>query len=125
MIALVTQFPFTDIPLGARGSTLATQLRLYFYMYRSTPVETLHTILLGACKYMLRSFMDKRNATEKKEILARISSFPYSGFSCRLTANICYHFRSFIGRDFKTFIQMALFIIPSYLSESELKCWYI
>lgn len=98
---------------------------IHLLLCRSTPVETLHTILLGCCKYMLRSFMDKCGAAEKKEILARISSFSYSGFTCRITGNICYHYRSFVGRDFKAWIQMALFIIPSYLSANETKCWYL
>ena len=88
-------------------------------------METLHTILLGASKYMLRSFMEKRSVAEKKEILARISSFFYCGFSCRITGNIAYHFRSFIGRDFKSLMQMSLFVFPPYLSQSELRCWYL
>lgn len=92
---------------------------------RSTPVETLHTILLGACKYMLRSFMDKRSPAEKKEILARILSFSYSGFTCRITGNISCHYRSFVGRDFKAWMQMVLFIVPSYLSANQTKCWYL
>ena len=39
------------------------------------PVECLHTILLGAYKYMLQSFMDQASNNTKKEILAIISSF--------------------------------------------------
>ena len=87
------------------------------------PVEVLHTILLGASKYMLRTFMDKLNASQKKEILARIASFCYCGFSVRITGNIAYHYKSFIGRDFKAWMQMALFIIHSYISNDEKKCW--
>ena len=43
---------------------------------RSTPAESLHTILLGACKYMLREFMDSLTVAQRKEILARVSAFP-------------------------------------------------
>ena len=93
------------------------------YNYSSTPVEALHTVLLGVCKYMIRSFMDKRSATEKREILAKIDAFPYCGFSVKISGNICYNYRSFVGRDFKAFLQMALFVICSYLSENEKKCW--
>ena len=68
--------------------------------------------------------MDKRSRQEKKEILARIKSFPYCGFTTRITGNICYYYKSFVGRDFKAWMQMALFIIRPYLSESERKCWF-
>ena len=92
--------------------------------YSSTPVETLHTILLGVAKYMLRAFMDKRSANEKREILARIKAFPYCGFDVKITSNICMYYRSFVGRDFKSFLQMALFIIVAYLTD-EKECWML
>ena len=79
------------------------------FTYRSTPVESLHTVLLGACKYMLRSFLDSRNAAERKKVGIMVDLFPYCGFSCRVTGNIRYY-RSFVGRDFKAFLQMAMFI---------------
>lgn len=93
-------------------------------LFRSTPVEALHSLLLGCCKYMLREFMEHRSSKEKKEILARVKSFPYCGFSTRITGNICYYYKSFVGRDFKAWMQMALFIIPLYLSDSEKNCWF-
>ena len=77
---------------------------LVYFFYSATPVECLHTILLGACKYMLRSFMDSASSKQKKEILAILAAFPYSGFSTRITGNICYYYKSFVGRDFKAFI---------------------
>ena len=86
-------------------------VHLFFSVtYRSTPVETLHTILLGTCKYLLRSFMTKRKEEDKKEILARMSS----GFSTKVHGNVWYYYQSFVGRDFKGWMQMAIFIISSY-----------
>ena len=72
---------------------------------------------------MLRTFMNNRTQKEKKEILARIAAFPYSGFSVRITGNIAYHYQSFIGRDFKAWIQLAVFIIEPFVTEAEKICW--
>jgi hypothetical protein len=99
-------------------------LELAVDFYKSTPVESLHTILLGCSKYMLREFMDRRNAQNKKEIMARINAFPSSGLTCRVSSNISYY-KSFIGRDFKAFMQLALFVLESFFSESERKCWFL
>lgn len=74
---------------------------------------------------MVRAFMDKRTAAQKKEILARIRSFPYCGFSNKITGNIVQHYRSFVGRDFKAFAQMAIFIITPYLSDDQKECWLL
>ena len=77
---------------------------------RSTPIESLHTILLGACKYILCEFIDCITAAQRKEILVRVSAFPYYRFGTQITGNICYYFKSFVGRDFKSWMQMAIFI---------------
>ena len=74
---------------------------------------------------MLRSFMDSASSKQKKEILAILAAFPYSGFSTRTTGNICYYYKSFVGRDFKAFIQLAVFVIGRYLPPNELKCWLL
>lgn len=74
---------------------------------------------------MLRSFMQRRSHREKQEIVAHVKAFNYCGFSCKVTGNIAYHYQSFVGRDFKAWIQMAVFIVDSYLSGSaERKCWF-
>ena len=97
-------------------------LQCKFYPHRCTPIECLHTILLGPYKYLLRDFWSKLGAGNKREIEAIIATFPYSGFSHKMTATLHY-VGSFVGRDFKIFAQMVPSVIRGYLSESEKVTW--
>ena len=56
--------------------------------FRSTPIEALHTILLGPYKYMLRSLMGRLTSAQKEEVKARIESFSFSGFDAKLSYNL-------------------------------------
>ena len=90
-----------------------------FPLNRSTPVEVLHTMGLGAIKYLLKELMPKMNARQKKEILARLRAFNTSGMQVKLYGNVCQYYQSFLGRDFKAWAQMAIFIISPYLDEGQ------
>ena len=46
-------------------------------------METLHTILLGPYKYLLRSLMGRQNSTAKAEIQATIKAINFSGFEAK------------------------------------------
>ena len=83
----------------------------------------LHSILLGPYKYLLSDVMEGLGKKEKSEILARVSAFNYSAFECKLAANVCYHHQSFVGRDYKTWAQMAVFIISPYLNSGDKEVW--
>ena len=96
----------------------------YHVYYSSSPVEVLHTVLLGCSKYILREFMDRKSADQKKEIMARIRAFPSCGLDCRVSSNISY-FKSFVGRDFKSLMQQALFVLAPYFTIQEKKCWFV
>ena len=63
--------------------------------------------------------MPNMSAVQKKEIQARVRAFNTSGFSTKLHGSVCYYCQSFIGRDFKGWMQMALFIISLYLSDGQ------
>lgn len=82
-------------------------------------METLHTVLLGPYKYLLRSLISRMTATQKEELHARLSSFDFTGLNYRLSYNITRYFRSFVGRDFKTLAQIALFLLGPFMTPEE------
>lgn len=64
-----------NIDLYKYSNTHAVMLTVQYIMYscyhlhRSSPVEALHTVLLGCCKYMLRQYMNTKSPSEKKKIM--------------------------------------------------------
>ena len=98
-------------------------LHVCYFTHRSTPVETLHTILLGPYKYLLKTTMSTLSAQQKQEILARMTAFNHSGFDGKVLGNIVYHHKSFVGRDYKAWAQQSLFIIGPYLSDAKKQVW--
>ena len=52
---------------------------------RSTPVEVLHTMLLGCYKYLLRKKMSRLSSVQRDELSARIAAFSLSGLDKRLS----------------------------------------
>ena len=76
-------------------------------LYKSTPVECLHTILLGPYKYMylIASLMDRLTSREKQEVKAKIAAFDFAGFDKQLSTSLCQHYQSFNGHDFKVLAQ--------------------
>ena len=94
----------------------------YIYsLFRGLPVEVLHTILLGCCKAFLKAIIPKLTSAQKAEVLARILAFNHSGFKVKIHGILCYHYQSFVGRDYKAWMQMAVFILYPFLSDGELQ----
>lgn len=79
---------------------------------RSTPVETLHTILLGPYKYLTRKVMMELSPRHKEEVLSQMAAFHYSVFKNKVYGNTTRNCKSFVGRDWA---QRALFIITPYI----------
>ena len=86
-------------------------------------MESLHSILLGPYKYLLKCTIPTLSSTEKEEVLARIRAFSQSGFRVKLVGNVVRYHKSFVGRDYKAWAQMALFIIYPYLSDGHKEVW--
>ena len=91
--------------------------------YRSTPVETLHTLLLGPYKYLLHTFMCHLTVKQKNQLQACLLSFDFSGLDYKLSYSIIRHFRSFVGRHFKALAQVALFLLGPFMTPAEKEVW--
>lgn len=81
----------------------------------------LHTFVLGPIKYSLRIWMPKLSKVEKEEVLARVKAFSTSGVKMRMYGNVCHYYQSFVGRDFKAWAQMAVFILSPYHDDDHKK----
>ena len=55
-----------------------------YFLVENTPVECLHTLLLGPYKYLFDDIMHCVSPSQKEEISAKIEAFPTSAFSRRL-----------------------------------------
>ena len=73
--------------------------------------------------FFLRSLMERMKSAQKEEIQARVEAFEFSGFDTKLSYNLCRHFRSFVGRDFKAVAQCALFLLGPYMLPKEKLLW--
>ena len=67
--------------------------------------------------------MERLKKSEKEEIQARVEAFNFSGLDTKLSYNLCRHFRSFVGRDFKAIAQCGLFLLGPYMTTSEKMLW--
>ncbi len=70
----------------------------------------LHTILLGPCKYLLKTAIPKLSKPQKDEN-------KFSGFRVKWLS------LSFVSRDFKAWAQMAPFITFPYLTNRDQVVW--
>ena len=69
--------------------------------FRSTPVEVLHTVILGPYKYVTGTIMAKLSTEQKREVQTKLSCADYSGIKGRMSSNITRYSQSLFGRDFK------------------------
>ena len=67
--------------------------------------------------------MGRLSSVQKEEIQARITSLDFSGLSSKLGYNLCRHYKSFVGRDFKALAQVALFVLGPYMTADEKTVW--
>ena len=90
-----------------------------------TPVEILHTVLLGMVKYMWRDAVDRIKDDGKRTLIARLDSFNVSGLNLSPLPGHTFvnYYGSLVGRDFRAIVQAAPFVLHGLLSEELLNMW--
>jgi hypothetical protein len=92
---------------------------------QDTPIELLHTILLGLVKYAW--FMSTLSMTKKQrdELAIDLESLSIDGLSMDpLQAAYMIQYRaSLIGRQYKQIVQTIIFHIHKYVSDDYLQLW--
>ena len=108
--AMSKEFGLRDVPnfllhIPAASSSMLfsshSSIHIYCIFNRSIPVEVLHTILLGLCKYFLKEVMPRLSKAQKKELLARIRAFKLSGFQDKVHGNVCTTSNHSLGETLK------------------------
>jgi hypothetical protein len=96
--------------------------------HADTPVEILHTVLLGFVKYFWRDTINNqlKNNSDKKELLkTRLQSLDTTGLGIdRLSGHTLVQYAgSLTGRDFRAIAQVAPFVLYDLVSKPCYNAW--
>lgn len=97
-----------------------------FDPHKDTPVEPLHTILLGVVKYTwLETLKNLQTAEKLKEFRARLSSVKSRGMSIPYidVPYIMSHKKSLVGQSYKELVQVVPFVLHNLVPSELLECW--
>jgi hypothetical protein len=63
------------------------------------------------------------SAADKKKVKAKIEAFDFSAYARRLPGSFVKIYGSCIGRDFKLWAQISVFILDGIIPEDKLEVW--
>ncbi|KAJ7433258.1 hypothetical protein B0H11DRAFT_2376311 [Mycena galericulata] len=92
---------------------------------KDTPLELLHTILLGVVKYIWHVTHTPLSLEEKQTYAVRLQSTDTDGLSIHAirSAYIMQYAGSLIGRQFKTIAQTNIFHVRGLVTEDQFQAW--
>ncbi|EFP78718.2 uncharacterized protein PGTG_04674 [Puccinia graminis f. sp. tritici CRL 75-36-700-3] len=92
---------------------------------RDTPVEILHVLSLGVVKYLVKDFMGKLKEHQLNEMEARLHSFCSDALHIPpiQAKYMMAHYKSFVGKDFRTIVQVAPFVFFPFMNQQQLDVW--
>ncbi|KAJ7350839.1 hypothetical protein DFH08DRAFT_806816 [Mycena albidolilacea] len=92
-----------------------------------TPIELLHTILLGAVKYIWHILHTPWSTEKKKTYSIRLQATSIEGLSIHAicTNYIMQYAGSLVGRQFKTIIKTAVFHLHNLITEDQFTMWKV
>ncbi|KAH9816454.1 hypothetical protein DFH28DRAFT_890933, partial [Melampsora americana] len=93
--------------------------------HQDTPVEALHVILLGATKYLYRDCISKLSDKQKEEVETRWKFFDPTGLGHNhiQARRMVVHAQSLNGKEFRTVLQGALFVLGPLISPLYRATW--
>jgi hypothetical protein len=102
-------------------------------VHRDTPVEILHTILLGSVKYLWGQVCHRIDSLAKKKqekfdlLRARLASISESGLNLpKLKPDYIVDYKGgLIGKHFKSLVQLMPFVVYDLLDAEMLHYWII
>ena len=68
--------------------------------------------------------MKALSTADKIKIKVRIEAFDFSAFPQKIASSITRMHGSLVGRDYKVWAQVAVFILMDIVSDDELEVWY-
>ncbi|KAL7746083.1 hypothetical protein RI367_008606 [Sorochytrium milnesiophthora] len=78
-----------------------------FDAHVDTPVEVLHTVLLGPVKYVLQTLVKSITIEQKSTLRRRFNVLNADGFLRNISGRALVYHGFLVGRDFKDFVQVA------------------